>query len=184
MNSLKSIIPLLSDVLVLSEHALYERQRALVRGGLLKAIEGRGPGSGVKATPENVAMLIISVLATDSLSDVIVDTKVIAKAARQEYNADALPELRTFKAAVAYCFTSDDYEIMSIKVFRDSRTAAIEMRDGRNIVFGKAPYTSFIFITAVLPREAFYYVHRLLKLTDPPTESDRNPYLKMKVRPS
>jgi hypothetical protein len=177
MNSLKSIIPLLSDLLRLSEHALYERQRALVRGGLLKATEGRGPGSGVKATPESVAMLIISVLATDSLSDVIVNTRAVAKATRQgSENADALAALRTFKAAVVHCLSSDDDEV-DIKVFRQDLTAAIGLRDGRSVHFGKSPpFGSFVFITAHLPREILPSIRRLLKRTDPPSPSERNPF--------
>lgn len=49
--------------------ALYERQRALVREGLLAAEAGRGPGSGVRATAPAVALLVLSVLATDRLSE-------------------------------------------------------------------------------------------------------------------
>jgi hypothetical protein len=48
---------------------LYERQRPLVAAGLLDAEGGHGPGSGVKASPRSVAMLLISLLATDSPSD-------------------------------------------------------------------------------------------------------------------
>jgi hypothetical protein len=48
---------------------LYERQRPLVAAGLLHAEDGRGPGSGVKAEPRSVAMLLVSVLATDTASD-------------------------------------------------------------------------------------------------------------------
>jgi hypothetical protein len=50
--------------------ALYERQRALVRAGLLHARPGRGPGSGVDFDAPSVAMLLIAVLATESLSEV------------------------------------------------------------------------------------------------------------------
>jgi hypothetical protein len=55
--------------------SLYERQRALTRAGLIKGKEGWGPGSGVRATPHSVAMLLIAVLAADSLSDVVESTK-------------------------------------------------------------------------------------------------------------
>jgi hypothetical protein len=184
MKSLKSIIPHLSDVLLFSEHALYERQRALVRGGLLKATAGRGPGSGVKATADNVAMLIISVLATDSLSNVVKDTGIIAKATRQVPDVDAPPEFRTFQAAVAYCLSTDDDRIASIEVFRTSRTAVVRLRDGHVIAFGKFRNISFVSITALIPQEAFRYVRRLLELTDPPSPAGYNPNRQMKVRPS
>src|SRR5262245_62088547 len=58
--------------------AIYERQRALVRAGLLHTRPGRGPGSGVPADAKSVAMLLISVLATGSLSEVEEQTKAIA----------------------------------------------------------------------------------------------------------
>jgi len=184
MNSLKSIIPLLSDVLRFSENALYERQRALVRGGLIKATAGRGPGSGVKATADNVAMLIISVLATDSLSDVVVETGIIAKATRQVPDVDAPPAFRTFKAAVAYCFSTDDDRIASVEVFRTSRTAVVRFRDGHIMPFGKLQHFSFVSITALLPQEAFRYVRGLIELTAPPSLANRTPTLRKKMRPS
>jgi hypothetical protein len=67
--SLKSIIPELAKLLEMTPAAIYERQRALVRAGLLKSESGRGPGSGVLATPESLAMLLIAILATESLSE-------------------------------------------------------------------------------------------------------------------
>jgi|APCry1669193181_1035450.scaffolds.fasta_scaffold75043_2 hypothetical protein len=50
--------------------ALYERQRELVRCGLLPVRGGRGPGSGVPLTAETLATFLIGLLATDSLSEV------------------------------------------------------------------------------------------------------------------
>jgi hypothetical protein len=55
----------------MSSTALYERQRALVRVGLLPQATSRGRNSGgAMATPETVAMIVLSVLVTDSLSEV------------------------------------------------------------------------------------------------------------------
>src|SRR4026208_2522364 len=78
-TSLKSLIPSLAKTFRVSPAALYERQRALVRCGLLKTKPGRGPGSGVRATPESIALLLISLLATDSLSQVEARTPALAK---------------------------------------------------------------------------------------------------------
>jgi hypothetical protein len=75
LTSLKSLIPTLAKVVELSPAALYERQRALVRGGVLKAKPGRGPGSGVPGTPHAAITLLISILATSSLSEVVDETK-------------------------------------------------------------------------------------------------------------
>lgn len=69
MPSLTSIIPAIAPTLGLSPSALYERQRQLVRLKLLPEPQGRGPGSGAEVTPENVALLVTAVLATDNLSD-------------------------------------------------------------------------------------------------------------------
>ena len=63
--SLKGLIPRLAHELGMTPDALYERQRALVRAGLLKGVEGKGPGSGVRATPYATALLLIAVLAAD-----------------------------------------------------------------------------------------------------------------------
>src|SRR5258708_32457347 len=55
----------------MSSTALYERQRALVRVGLLPQATSRGRNSGgAMATPDTVAMIVLSVLVTDNLSDV------------------------------------------------------------------------------------------------------------------
>ena len=78
MISLTSSLPLIVDHLNTTRAALYERQRALVRLGLLQKPQGRGRGSGAEATPHSVALLILSVLITDSLSEM--DDRVISLA--------------------------------------------------------------------------------------------------------
>jgi hypothetical protein len=78
MASLKSLIPGLARALDMKPAALYERQRALVRAGLLEMNPGRGPGSGVPATSKTLAMLLISAVATSSLSETEEQTKLVA----------------------------------------------------------------------------------------------------------
>ena len=70
MFSLKAYIPTLAQFLNVSPDALYERQRALIRSGLLVPVEGRGPGSGVQALVPAVSMLILSVFATETLAEI------------------------------------------------------------------------------------------------------------------
>jgi hypothetical protein len=60
----------MAPILRMSGAALYERQRVLVALGALEATPGRGPGSGVPLTAENIAAVLISVLAAESLSEV------------------------------------------------------------------------------------------------------------------
>jgi hypothetical protein len=69
MSGLKTYLPRLGQVLGISPSALYERQRVLVRLGLLAADKGRGPGSGVRMTGESLAALLLAVAVTDNLSD-------------------------------------------------------------------------------------------------------------------
>lgn len=97
--SLKSIIPRLSRSLGMTPAAIYERQRALVRCGLLQARPGRGPGSGVPADAKSLAMLLISVLAAGSLSEVETQTNTIANFKPLEGMCKATGE-RTFGAAL------------------------------------------------------------------------------------
>jgi hypothetical protein len=68
MIGLKTYLSQLSEPLGQSEELLYERQRALVRQGLLESVGGRGPGSGVRADEKALAAFLISFLAHDILS--------------------------------------------------------------------------------------------------------------------
>jgi hypothetical protein len=69
MISLNKFLPQISGFLNTTPAALYERQRQLVRLGILTAEKGHGPGSGVKLSADGVAALLIALLATDNLSD-------------------------------------------------------------------------------------------------------------------
>ena len=77
-TSLKGLIPKLAKAVGMTPAAIYERQRALVHAGLLHPRSGRGPGSGVPADAKSVAILLISLLATGSLSEVEQQTRAIA----------------------------------------------------------------------------------------------------------
>jgi hypothetical protein len=67
MIGLKTYLSTLSPLLGQSEEMLYERQRALVRLGLLESVGGRGPGSGVRADEKALSVFLISLLAHDLL---------------------------------------------------------------------------------------------------------------------
>jgi hypothetical protein len=67
--SLKTLLREIGPLLGLSEDQAYERQRELVRCGLLKVREGMGPGSGVPANHHTTSVLIASILTTDLLRD-------------------------------------------------------------------------------------------------------------------
>jgi hypothetical protein len=62
MKSLKEMAPPIASALDLTDALVYERQRVLFQAGVLEGKAGKGPGSGVRATPENVATLLIAIL--------------------------------------------------------------------------------------------------------------------------
>src|SRR5262245_9780419 len=105
-TSLKGLIPHLVKSLAITPAAIYERQRALVRVGLLRARPGRGPGSGVPADAKSVATLLISILATGSLSEVEDQTKAVASL-KSANGRCKITGKRTFGAALAATLASD-----------------------------------------------------------------------------
>jgi hypothetical protein len=132
-SSLKAYAPLLAWRLRTTPAALYERQRALVRDGILEQSEGRGPGSGVHAAPYSVALLLVAVLATDSLSETT--AKVRSFAAAKSTAADGLCPLTrkpTFVEAIAQVLdTAHQHwrKIESISVRRTSGHGVIASGD-------------------------------------------------------
>jgi hypothetical protein len=80
LTSLKAYSTRLGSLLRVAPGTLYERQRALVAAGLISVEgEGRGPGSGVRADARTVAMLVISMMTTDSLAAAPERTRDIAR---------------------------------------------------------------------------------------------------------
>jgi hypothetical protein len=71
VQSLKAYAPGLAKFFNTTPAAVYERQRALVRAGLIHAKPGRGPGKGVQATPRTMAALLIGMLVTESLTEAV-----------------------------------------------------------------------------------------------------------------
>jgi hypothetical protein len=84
MDSLKKYLERLAPLMGTSPAALYERQRQLVRLKLLTAPEKTGPGGGIRATPGNVAMLLLACLVTDNLSEVSAKIGKIARTTANE----------------------------------------------------------------------------------------------------
>lgn len=83
--SLNTILPEFSAALAVGTPAqIYERQRQLVRAGLLASKKGMGPGSGVAATPHNVALVLIALLAVQR-GDAVKRTKLLANAKPVDY---------------------------------------------------------------------------------------------------
>lgn len=101
-GSLKAYVPVLAWRLGTTPAALYERQRTLVRDGILPHRGGRGPGSGVQLGPYQVALLLLAVLATDSLTETGEKVRILATAKSNAKGAICpLTGESTFVAAVA-----------------------------------------------------------------------------------
>lgn len=127
MPSLTSILPDLAPTFRLTTAALYERQRALVRLGLLPTPHGRGRGSGAEAAPDTIALLTIAILATDNLSDTDGRITQLAAASFQSVRRRACPltAKRHFAEALAVMLSKDEGPDFAVTVSRSNLTARI-----------------------------------------------------------
>lgn len=127
MASLKSFLPKLSECLRMSPAALYERQRALVRLGVLTERKGRGPGSGVELTADALAALLTSLLVTDNLSEVDdrVDRLLKAPVDAERLLARARGRASTFGEMLTGILTSRDPEDWAVLVHRQKMCALV-----------------------------------------------------------
>jgi hypothetical protein len=133
MISLKAFLPVLANEFGVSEASLYERQRALVRIGLLPAPATRGRNSGgALVNPDTVSVMLIAVLATDNLSEI--DERVIRLARARVEPATGKPAVcvftkkRTFRAAVTEMLSSK-FSGLSIEVSRRDTSPTARLID-------------------------------------------------------
>jgi hypothetical protein len=106
---LKSYLPRLAEIVGSTPAALYERQRALTRLGLLTALAGRGPGSGVQLSADCLAAMVISLLATENLSDIDKRMVRLCNARPLPGPACAITGAKTFRQAVTTLFTDPSF---------------------------------------------------------------------------
>lgn len=133
MISLKAFLPLISRIFSMTPAALYERQRALVRLGILIPTEGRGPGSGVPLSAENVAALIIALAATDNLSDTDARIAKLCHASPLFKPTCPFTGATTFRGALAVILSSDQTatRLESVHIDRAQLSAMILYRPRR-----------------------------------------------------
>ena len=134
MPSLSSIIPEIAPFLELTPAALYERQRALVRLKLLPKPDGRGRGSGAELTSNNLAALVISVLAARTLSEV--DRRVVHLCdAKLEDGVDDPNMAKTFRSAVAALLMGNQFFLtQSIRVSHSWRGQLFAGHESRSLM--------------------------------------------------
>lgn len=127
MASLTSLVPPLAPLFGLTPAALYERQRALVKLHILPTPIGRGRGSGAEATPENVAKLVLAVMATDNLSDL--DSRRLNKLMSvRSHELCKLTGNERFLGALEAIFASEELasRVLRIGVFRSDLVGQIQ----------------------------------------------------------
>jgi hypothetical protein len=183
MPSLTSILPALAPILELTPQALYERQRSLIRLGLLPAPERRGK-VGAAASPETVALLLMTAMVTDNLSDTDDRVRKLALAPFVDGKKDRCPwtGAAVFKDALAFILSAKsafkrgrDAPTASVRVSRANAAASIwfdrwpKMTDPRSRGRGISEFGEFyrrsgdkLRIEAELPNGALNEIRRLL----------------------
>ncbi|WFU36298.1 hypothetical protein QA635_18555 [Bradyrhizobium brasilense] len=141
MFSLKSYAPTLAQYLNLSPDALYERQRSLIRSGLLVAVQGRGPGSGVKISVPAVSLLILSVLATESLAEIGSAVRRLGTARAEKQSCSLTGSIEFGQALeMVLAQTSTARRISMITVVRPAQRAQLVFRSANR---KKTEFSSF-----------------------------------------
>jgi hypothetical protein len=134
--SLKTHLAKLARTLNLGEATLYERQRALVREGMLESLPGQGRGSGVRATPDTLALVLIALLSSVSLTDAAPLTKEVARA-KPASGKCPLTGATTFRDAVAKIL-SDPNLLAKVK-----RISVTGLRGTAEISYGRNQFSAF-----------------------------------------
>jgi hypothetical protein len=138
MASLASFHRVLSPLLGFSEAALYERQKALVRIGALPKATGRGWASGgAAATSDSVAWMLVSVLATDNLSEVPEAAPALANCRIGKKRRGPFAAEIGFKDAIAHVLADAGLaqKITSIRANRKLYGGSIGFENGQGVSF-------------------------------------------------
>lgn len=133
-------IPALATILGEKPTTLYERQRELLREGLLQALPGRGRGSGVQATPEAIALVLCSLMASPSLTGAGPRTRAMAEsmtAPPASPTPCGLTGATRFAAALARILSDEARaeRVKEIRVRTGDRLATIEYEGGGPTIF-------------------------------------------------
>jgi len=148
MSSLKSFLYGVAPIVGMSPVALYERQRALVKLGLLTVIPGRGPGSGVALSADSVAVMVICILAAETLGDVDQRVADLCSALPKARNDPEFLRWRrlgapTFRSEVARLLCGQDIMLAADTNFRGIRVSRCwrgQIMHGRGKAWRSADY--------------------------------------------
>lgn len=162
-TSLRAISPQLAEILGEKETTLRERQRALVQARLLQSLPGRGRGAGVVATPESVAILLMSLLASVTLVDAAENTSALMGA--DALRACPLSGRRSFGEALSVVLSEPKLaeRVTFIKATQANTLAQILYDADRKTVFvGKTVPHGNIFTERWVKGETLQEIARLL----------------------
>jgi hypothetical protein len=128
--SLKVFLPSLATILRVPPGSLYERQRVLVAADMLETEGWRGPGRGVRLSHRSVALILISVLASDQVIGSAEPTKETARLKPFEGKCP-LTGTTTFVDAFTTVLGTRDLldRVSNVHVARFASHAAIVYRD-------------------------------------------------------
>lgn len=148
-NSLKSHFPALAPILGVSPDALYARQRTFVAAGLVTATPGRGPGSGVRASPETLAEFLVAMLTHATMEENIHLARNLGKA-RSARGTCPLTGASRFKDALARILTSEELASRIREVVVGGALAQAFIRyDGAELSQGPEKYAADPFKSSV-----------------------------------
>lgn len=175
MPSLTSFLPRIAPTLRMETSTLYERQRSLVRAGMLPKPQGRGRGSGAEATPATVSVLLVSVLATDNWSETDLLVQALCHAAHFDLKKKkrlvcAVTDAETFGEALACTLADEKLDLLrpSVTVSRDTGGARIFWQYARRVEashFGVPPevMSEYIHREVTLPFRALSNIAKELR---------------------
>jgi hypothetical protein len=167
-NSLKATFPALSRIIGYTPAALYARQRTFVDAGILKSTPGRGPGSGVRASPEALAGFLIGIVTHASLAENVPFAKGIARATPG--GKCRLTGATTFEGALAAILSDKALvgRVNQVRIVINGGLVDIKYDDSLfSHFYGKAVDMTFGLFQFVILRET------LRKLADVINETDR-----------
>lgn len=161
-KSLNSVLPALATVLDEPPDTLRTRQRALVAAGLLDSKPGKGPGSGVPATPKALAQFLIGTCTgAESARDLMrarsADGNCPLTGAKTFLDALAailanpvlVARVRSIEVATSWGYASIRYDGAPWQDGPD----ALAKNPSKSSVFGGAPRRSGLQFSASIPGE-------------------------------
>jgi hypothetical protein len=167
-SSLKSTFPALARIVGYTPASLYARQRLFVDAGLLESTPGRGPGSGVKASPSTLSEFLIALTAQATLDENASFAKGIARA-KAVGGKCPLTGASTFKEAFATVLSEKALaqRVDEVRIVTNGALAEIKYdRTSLSIFRGKAVDTTGLTVQVAISPDTLRDIADVLKESD------------------